>query len=178
MARKRERIFAGFFAALFLVTSSALAIIVVYTMVTQNKKPNPTTTQPKENTMQNRLQGTQLANFTPVSTPYAQLQEIDLTPGTGATVKPGATVTVDYTGAVASSGTIFQSSKDTGQAIPISLSQVIAGWSQGIPGMKAGGTRRLLIPAALAYGDKPPPGSGIPANADLVFDVTVKKIGK
>jgi FKBP-type peptidyl-prolyl cis-trans isomerase len=79
---------------------------------------------------------------------------------------------------VASTGKIFQSSKDTGQPVPLSLSQVIAGWSQGIPGMKEGGTRRLLIPAALAYGAQPPQGSDIPANADLVFDVTVHKIGQ
>ncbi|HTB49185.1 MAG TPA: FKBP-type peptidyl-prolyl cis-trans isomerase, partial [Verrucomicrobiae bacterium] len=84
--------------------------------------------------------------------------------------------TVDYTGAVASTGIIFQSSKDTGQPATLSLSQVIAGWSQGIPGMKVGGTRRLLIPAGLAYGSNPPSGSGIPANADLVFDVTLDKI--
>lgn len=124
--------------------------------------------------MQNKLQGTKLANFTPVAT-IGQLQEIDITPGTGDTVKPGDTVTADYTGAVASTGIIFQSSKDTGQPATFPLSQVIAGWSQGVPGMKVGGTRRLLIPAALAYGANPPQGSGIPANADLVFDVTVHK---
>jgi FKBP-type peptidyl-prolyl cis-trans isomerase len=127
--------------------------------------------------MQGKLQGTQLANFTPVAS-VPQLQQIDTTPGTGATVKAGDTVTVDYTGAVASTGKIFQSSKDTGQPVSFPLSQVIAGWSQGIPGMKVDGTRRLLIPAALAYGSQPPQGSGIPANADLVFDVTVHKIGK
>ncbi len=173
------RFFAGFFAVLFLVTSSALAILVIYTMATQNKKPNSnmqaSQTQPKP--PKNQLQGTKLTGFTPVAS-ITKLQEVDTAPGTGAIVKPGATVTVDYTGAVAKTGVIFQSSKDTGQAIPISLSQVIAGWSQGIPGMKVGGTRRLLIPAALAYGPKPPPSSGIPANADLVFDVTVKKIDK
>ena len=47
-----------------------------------------------------------------------------------------------------------------------------------MPGMKVGGTRRLLIPAALAYGATPPSGSGIPANADLVFDVTLHKISQ
>lgn len=125
----------------------------------------------------NKLQETQLAGFTPMSS-ITQLQEIDTTPGTGATVKPGATITADYTGAVAATGIIFQSSKDTGQPATFPLSQVIAGWSQGIPGMKVGGTRRLLIPAALAYGSQPPQGSGIPANADLVFDVTVTKIDK
>lgn len=123
------------------------------------------------------LQGTKLANFTP-GTLIPQLQEEDTTPGTGAVVKSGDTVTVDYTGAVAATGIIFQSSKDSGAPIPISLKQVIAGWSQGIPGMKVGGTRRLLIPANLAYGANPPQGSGIPANADLVFDVTVHKIGQ
>lgn len=177
MARKRERIFAGFFAALFLITSSALAIVFIYTTTQQNKKPSNSTAtnQSKENSMQNKLQGTKLANFTPVAS-IGQLQAIDTTPGTGTVIKPGATITVDYTGAIASSGTIFESSKDSGQPAPIDLSGVIAGWSQGIPGMKVGGTRRLLIPSALAYGSQ---GKGnIPPNADLVFDVTVLKIGK
>ena len=174
MARRRDRLFAGFFAGLFLLTSSALAITVIYTLVTQNNKPASQTqqTEPK-----NKLQGTKLANYTPVAT-VPGLQQIDLKQGSGPEVKPGETVTVDYTGAVANTGMIFQSSKDTGQPVSFPLSQVIAGWSQGIPGMKEGGTRRLLIPAALAYGANPPQGSGIPANADLVFDVTVHKIGK
>lgn len=118
------------------------------------------------------LQGTKLDNFTPVAS-IPTLQEQDLVPGTGATVQPGATVSVDYTGAVAATGVIFQSSKDTGQQVSFPLTSVIKGWTDGIPGMKVGGTRRLLIPAAQAYGANPPGGSGIPANADLVFDVTV-----
>ncbi|MGC1176972.1 MAG: FKBP-type peptidyl-prolyl cis-trans isomerase [Candidatus Saccharimonadales bacterium] len=186
MARKRERAFAAFGAALFLLTSSAVTIAVVYSMLQQkNAKPATSTstaaTNPtKESNVDSntpKLQGTKLAGFTPVASVTA-LQKTDTTPGTGDTVKAGATVTVDYTGAVAATGVIFQSSKDTGQPVPLSLSQVIAGWSQGIPGMKVGGTRRLLIPAALAYGPSPPSGSGIPANADLVFDVTVDKIGQ
>ena len=117
-----------------------------------------------------------MQNFTPVSS-VTSLQTTDLTPGTGATVKAGDTVTVDYTGAVAATGVIFQSSLDSGQPVTFSLSQVIAGWTEGIPGMKVGGTRRLLIPASLAYGANPPSGSGIPANAALVFDVTLHSIG-
>lgn len=177
MTGRSGRIFAGFFAALFLLTSSALAILVIYTMATQNKKPAtpPSQTQPQR--PKNQLAGTKLAAFTPMAS-IPKLQEIDVQPGTGATVKPGATITADYTGAVAKTGVIFQSSKDTGQPATFGLSQVIAGWSQGVPGMKVGGTRRLLIPASLAYGPQPPPGSGIPANADLVFDVTVRKIAK
>ncbi|GAC1498466.1 MAG: hypothetical protein NVS1B10_00300 [Candidatus Saccharimonadales bacterium] len=125
----------------------------------------------------NQLQGHPLANFTPMAS-IPQLQEIDTTPGTGETIKPGASVNVDYTGAVASTGVVFQSSKDSGKPITLPLSGVIAGWSQGIPGMKVGGSRRLLIPAALAYGANPPPSSGIPANADLVFDITVHAVTK
>lgn len=181
MARLHHRAFAGFFAALFLLTSSALTIAVIWQATQNNQKPSDGATSTpasnKKDTNVNKLQGTKLANFTP-GTPITQLQAQDLVPGAGDTVKPGDTVTVDYTGAVAATGVIFQSSKDMGQPVSFSLSQVIPGWSQGIPGMKVGGTRRLLIPAALAYGANPPQGSGIPANADLVFDVTLHKIGQ
>ena len=122
------------------------------------------------------LQGTQLTAYTPVSS-VPELQKIDTAAGNGQEVKPGDTVTVDYTGAVAATGIVFQSSKDLGQPATFPLDQVIKGWTEGIPGMKVGGTRRLLIPANLAYGANPPTGSGIPANADLVFDVTLYAIG-
>lgn len=112
-----------------------------------------------------------LGHFTPVSK-VSTLQKIDLIPGTGSEVKAGATVSVHYTGAVAATGAIFQSSKDFGtEPVTFPLSGVIKGWTDGIPGMKIGGTRRLVIPAEMAYGANPPGGSGIPANADLVFDV-------
>lgn len=112
-----------------------------------------------------------LSNFTPISS-VPTLQKIDTVVGTGAEVQAGATVSVHYTGAVAATGAIFQSSKDFGpNPVTFPLSGVIKGWTDGIPGMKIGGTRRLVIPAAMAYGATPPPGSGIPANADLVFDV-------
>jgi len=125
--------------------------------------------------MSDVLQGTQLANFTPVEH-IDSLQIEDVTPGTGEEVQPGATVTVDYTGAVAATGTIFQSSLDFGEQISFPLSGVIKGWTDGVPGMKVGGTRRLLIPAAMAYGAHAPTGSGIPDNADLVFDITLHAI--
>lgn len=177
MARKRERTFAAFGAALFLVVSSMTTIAVVIVLVQQHKSQavqGASTTKGAK--VENKLEGTQLSGFTPVSS-IPELKRDDLKPGNGEAVKAGDTVTVDYTGAVASTGKIFQSSLDTGQTVSFPLSQVIAGWSQGIPGMKVGGTSRLLIPASLAYGANPPAGSGIPANADLVFDVTVHKIG-
>jgi peptidylprolyl isomerase len=114
-----------------------------------------------------------LENYQPVSN-VSSLQTIDLVPGTGATVQPGATVTVNYTGALASTGVVFESSYDSGQPVTFGLDQVIAGWTDGIPGMQVGGTRRLLIPAALAYGDRA--SATIPANSDLVFDVELISI--
>jgi FKBP-type peptidyl-prolyl cis-trans isomerase len=175
MTRVRERVFAGFGAMLFLITASALTIVVIITLVGDKKttdQSTPTTSQKKGAT----LQGTQLKDFTPVSD-VSTLQKIDISEGTGAEVKPGDTVTVDYTGAVAATGIIFQSSLDSGQPVSFGLDQVIKGWTDGVPGMKVGGTRRLIIPADQAYGANPPAGSGIPANAPLVFDITLRKIG-
>ncbi len=185
MSRKRDRIFALFGAILFFVTSLGLSFAVILQMYHDSHQKTASMAQTDKNTktnqgasnVNNKLQGTALQNFTPMAS-ISSLQAVDTTPGTGTEVKPGDTVTVDYTGAVAATGTIFQSSLDSGQPVTFSLQQVIPGWQQGIPGMKVGGTRRLLIPAALAYGANAPAGSGIPANADLVFDVVLKSIGK
>ena len=163
MARKRDRAIAMFFAVIFIISSCALTAAVVWQMIEGDKKPDTTadtTTQSKERNY--ALQGTALANFTPWQT-STNYQSTDTTPGTGKEVKAGETVTVDYTGAVAATGVIFQSSKDTGQPVSFPLSGVIAGWSQGVPGMKEGGTRRLLIPAAMAYGANPPARFGHPS---------------
>jgi len=123
---------------------------------------------------QNKLEGTKLANFTPVDS-VSDLQIIDVQEGTGAVVPEGATITAHYTGALCKDGTIFQSSHDFGDAITFGLNQVIAGWTKGVPGMKVGGTRRLVIPAAMAYGSRSP-ASNIPANSDLVFDIELVAI--
>jgi len=117
-----------------------------------------------------------LSGFTPVSK-VSSLEKIDTVVGSGQEAKASDTVSVQYTGAVASTGVIFQSSKDFGtDPVTFALSGVIKGWTDGIPGMKVGGTRRLVIPAEMAYGANPPQGSGIPANADLVFDVELVAI--
>lgn len=174
--KTRDRVFALFFAALFLVTSSALTVAIVVDKLSRNddSATNQATTNTEGNNM---LQGTQLADFTPVNE-VAALQKIDTVEGTGAEVQAGDTVTVDYTGAVAATGVIFQSSKDSGQPVSFPLDGVIKGWTDGVPGMKVGGTRRLIIPADQAYGANPPSGSGIPANAPLVFDITLHSIGQ
>ncbi len=93
----------------------------------------------------------------------------DVTEGTGEPVPANAKVKVHYTGWL-TDGTVFDSSKKRGQPIEFGLNQVIQGWSQGIPGMKPGGVRRLKIPSDLGYGARGAGGS-IPPNATLVFEV-------
>jgi len=173
MARKRDRIFALVVVLLFVGTTFSISFAVIWQMIQDshtNKRSSTTVST-------NKLQGTKLSGFTPTSQ-VDQLQVIDQQAGTGDAAKAGDTVTVDYTGAVAATGVIFQSSLDSGQPASLSLGQVIKGWQDGIPGMKVGGKRRLVIPAADAYGANPPSGSGIPANAPLVFDITLHSIGK
>lgn len=120
------------------------------------------------------LEGTKLEGFDPRSS-VTDLEIIDITPGTGDEVPAGATITAHYTGALVADGTIFQSSHDFGRPISFGLDQVIRGWTDGVPGMKVGGTRRLVIPAAQAYGASSP-APNIPANSDLVFDIELVAI--
>lgn len=115
------------------------------------------------------LEGTKLLNFTAVKL-VPELQIIDIVIGDGPTVVAGDTITAHYTGALAADGTIFQSSHDFGDPATFGLNQVISGWTQGVPGMKVGGTRRLVIPSAMAYGSQRA-AANIPPNSDLVFDI-------
>ena len=77
----------------------------------------------------------------------------DLVVGTGAEAEPGATVDVHYLGVEFETGEQFDASWDRGESINFPLSGLIAGWQEGIPGMKVGGRRQLVIPPALAYGE-------------------------
>jgi FKBP-type peptidyl-prolyl cis-trans isomerase len=111
----------------------------------------------------------------------------DVKVGTGDTAQAGSRVSVHYTGwlwqadaAQPEGGRIgakFDSSKDRGQPFDFALGagQVIAGWDQGVAGMKVGGSRRLLIPPALGYGAR---GAGgvIPPNATLLFEVDLLSV--
>jgi peptidylprolyl isomerase len=110
--------------------------------------------------------------------PSGELEVIDEVTGSGAEAAADDTITVQYTGVVASSGTKFDSSWDRGAPATFPLNGVIQGWSQGLVGMKEGGRRTLVIPAELAYGDAPPPGSGIAAGDTLVFTVDLVSVGE
>jgi len=100
----------------------------------------------------------------------------DLVEGGGAAATAGQHVTVHYTGWL-TDGTKFDSSKDRGDPFdfPLGARHVIAGWDEGVQGMKVGGTRKLTIPPQLGYGAR---GAGgvIPPNATLVFEVELLEI--
>jgi FKBP-type peptidyl-prolyl cis-trans isomerase len=179
MARKRDRVFVLVMAAAFLFTTIGTSVALIWAMIDQNKKNDNTAQQQAQQTANNKpnaLKGKPMQDFTPVAK-VDQLQVTDLQAGTGDTVAAGANVTVDYTGAIASTGKVFESSLDSGQKATFGLDQVIDGWKQGLVGMKVGGKRRLLIPAAQAYGTRSP-SADIPANSDLVFDITLYSINK
>lgn len=110
-----------------------------------------------------------------------KLQYKDLVVGNGAAAGPSACVTVQYDGALYKNGTEFDSSWSRGQLAQFSLQQVVPGFTQGIggtagvPPMKVGGRRVMILPAALGYGAKGSPPK-IPANAPLVFVVDLVKV--
>lgn len=121
---------------------------------------------------QNDLKGGARMDTTtlPQATESSQLKIEDLTVGTGAEAVAGKKVTVNYVGTL-TDGTKFDSSYDRNQPFSFVLGsgQVIAGWDQGLAGMKVGGKRRLTIPPELGYGAQAT--GSIPANSTLVFEV-------
>jgi peptidylprolyl isomerase len=113
----------------------------------------------------------------PPSGPAPKKLEIkDLIKGTGAPATAASTVNVQYVGVLYKGGTQFDASWNDGSGQPVSLplTGVIKGWQQGIPGMKIGGRRELIIPPSLAYGSTAQ--AKIPANSTLVFVIDLHAI--
>jgi peptidylprolyl isomerase len=148
-----------------------------------------TITVGNENSADNALAatgGTERTATTPTSGPLSEepkvtppsgaapttLEKKDLIVGSGAEAQSGQTITVNYVGVLFKGGKEFDASWKRHEPFTFKLGagQVIAGWDQGIVGMKIGGRRELVIPANLAYGAKRS-GSTIPPNAPLVFVV-------
>ncbi|MEP6883432.1 MAG: FKBP-type peptidyl-prolyl cis-trans isomerase [Gammaproteobacteria bacterium] len=111
------------------------------------------------------------------------MQSVQLKAGSGPEITAGKIAVVQYTGwlyeasAPEHKGKQFDSSRTAGQPFrfPVGTGQVIKGWDQGVVGMKIGESRRLVIPADLAYGDS---GAGgvIPPGATLIFDIDLVAI--
>jgi FKBP-type peptidyl-prolyl cis-trans isomerase FkpA len=112
----------------------------------------------------------------PAPTSVGVYTQTDLVVGTGAVVNAGNRATVIYTGWLYDTGRPdgkgTQFDTGAGFTFVVGAGQVIAGWDRGVPGMRVGGQRRLIIPPELAYGNRSP-SAAIPANATLVFDITL-----
>ncbi len=123
------------------------------------------------------------AAFVSGSTTPTSLSCVDSPAGTGAVLTAGHTPDLTFTGylfdptksGTSYEGTVFQPTASL-STLKIGVGNFISGFDQGLLGMQVGGTRTLIIPAALAYGASPPAGSGIPANANIVFVVTLNSI--
>jgi FKBP-type peptidyl-prolyl cis-trans isomerase FkpA len=119
------------------------------------------------------------ADAPPPAVPEPAVLVTDLSAGIGDEALPGMIVVVHYTGwlydpaAKDQRGRKFDSSRDRGQPLsfPLGAGRVIRGWEQGLPGMRIGGTRRLVIPSSLAYGARGAGNGVIPPNATLIFEV-------
>jgi len=111
--------------------------------------------------------------------PESVLQVTDVVPGIGDAALPGMILVVHYTGwlydaaAPDQRGKQFDSSRERGQpfSFPLGAGRVIKGWDQGVPGMKVGGMRRIVIPPSLAYGERDIGNGLIPPHSTLMFDV-------
>lgn len=108
----------------------------------------------------------------PASPPPSALEVTDITVGDGEEATPGSTVNVHYVGVAHSTGEEFDASYNRGEALSFRLGvgQVIAGWDQGVTGMRVGGRRKLVIPPRLGYGDRGA-GAVIKPGETLIFVV-------
>lgn len=175
-AQLRDRIFALLGAVLFLVTSLGLSVYVIWQMHQDNRAKQQQAKQ------QQCTISTVPAETLPAPATYKQSQKVvtlqfqDLHVGSGAAAKAGDCLDVKYYATLASNGQEFDNNfaKPTALKFNLGAGQVIPGWDQGLVGIKVGGTRRLVIPASLAYGSQAQ--GAIPANSDLVFVVKLEKI--
>ena len=174
-------VFAGIAAAGVVVILVAIVLVSVVDDSSNDAavlQPSPSTAIAAPTpTLPAQTPGTPPASPPPVEgetlTTASGLQYIDVVTGTGATPATGDMVVVNYTGWLQSDGTMFDSSVDGVEPFSFVLGTgaVIQGWDEGVATMQIGGQRRLIIPPELAYGET---GQGsIPANATLIFDITL-----
>jgi peptidylprolyl isomerase len=187
--QKRRRRFGGLAGVILLVMVVAIGLAVGTSNNDSQKVVAPPTNAPTTTTVPASVKGKPcvgLKDPLPKGSPAMPLKAgpaptklvtQDLKVGTGAVVPKGATVTVNYVGVACSTGKIFDSSYSRNQPLQAKLvaGSIIAGWEQGVPGMKVGGVRLLSIPSALAYG--PQGNAGIAPDEALEFLVAPVKLG-
>ena len=175
MAKMRERAFAWVGIVVFSVSALSLTAAVIIQQVISSNASSSTTANTSCTDSATEATVTAPSPYIPKSA-VTTLQTIDLTPGTGQAAKDGDCLIVKYYGALASNGTEFDQNFNTsaGFAFTLGAGQVIKGWDEGLVGLKVGGTRLLVIPASLAYGDQAT--GSIPANSPLVFFVKLLRI--
>lgn len=148
----------------FGIISILLVIGAVFLLLQQEPVQNP------------NLVSSSMPISSPTNNMITELKIEDLKIGTGAEVKSGDTILINYKGTLLN-GTQFDSSYDRGQPFEtkIGVGMVIEGWDVGVIGMKVGGKRKLTIPSNMAYG---PQGAGgiIPPNSPLIFELELLSI--
>ncbi len=191
MAQLSHRIFALTMAVVFGLSAVAFSGFVIYDLM-QSRKNQPADAAAAQQQATQQAQMAEQEKACP-SSPQAEaspapevyiapaavttLESTDLVPGDGAEAKAGDCLATKYSGTLAKDGALFDENFTQPSAIGFILGQgrVIEGWDKGLVGMKVGGTRQLVIPAAQAYGDQAQ-GDKIPANSDLVFVVKLLDI--
>lgn len=161
-----------------IATALALAVVILF-FILPGLSPFGAPAPANEAASDVTINNTQTTSTTMPIENATELQIIDEVAGTGASAAAGDSVTVNYVGSL-TNGTVFDASANhgtTGFTFALGAGQVIKGWDQGIAGMKEGGKRKLVIPAALAYGNQAV-GNVIPANSTLIFEVELLKVQK
>lgn len=179
-ARKRRLI------SLSVIVVGFLAIMLIISLVSDDDSTDVSAGEDTETTETSETTEAE-ATTTPTSAkpadpepggdaPVTELVKEDILVGEGAEVKAGDTIVAHYLGATYADGKPFQASWDSGQTFETVIGEgaVIQGWDEGIPGMKVGGRRKLIIPAEMAYGAEDT-GDGRP-HGDLVFIIDVYAI--
>ena len=162
--------------------ATAIAMILLLTGAafggdsTKTETPADTCTKVEKTEKAEKAEKTEKAEKMEFVTTESGLKYTDLVVGTGKEAVNGMQVECHYTLWIADEndkpGKKLQSSKDMGKPFPFKVGgPLIKGWNEGMLGMKEGGTRMLIIPPHLGYGQTPPAGSGIPKDGNLVFEI-------
>lgn len=188
MAKEKERVWTAKRISILVVMGLAALVLIAITVapgfMTKLQSEQPSQASQQAATQCGSWQDPNpvamaVPKFTKPTLPVTKLEATDTKTGTGDEVKAGDCVQARYIGWLADSGKAFDGNftnkfQHIGST-EFSLSQVIQGWQQGIPGMRVGGERKLVIPADLAYGKQGNPPT-IPANSVLVFVVQITGI--